>query len=240
MSRTALLLVGVTLFAIAGTLLWRSFATPVLPANEEQLTVRGETTEDETTVYKIDVQYPQFAAATGTASYTSIDTINAEIRRDIDGAVGEIKSYPTNPRDMASPQNELTIRYGVPYIGPDVISIRLSISQYTGGAHPNTLLSGMNFDRASGKRLLQDDALKLIGKTITEISSEATAQLKAKLGDAMFEEGANTNPENFSSFTISQDAVTFIFQPYQVASYAAGPQEVSLPRVHQEDTRKSI
>ena len=46
----------------------------------------------------------------------------------------------------------------------------------------------------------------------------------------MFEEGADTNPENFSSFVISADKVTFIFQQYQVAAYAAGPQEVSFER----------
>ena len=70
----------------------------------------------------------------------------------------------------------------------------------------------------------------MIGMTLEQVSAAATSQLKAKLGDAMFEEGANTNPENFSSFIISNDKVTFIFQPYQVAAYAAGPQEISVER----------
>ncbi len=175
---------------------------------------------DETPAYAIDVQYPQFG----------IVAIDTQIKKILDDTIAEFKTLPPNPPDMNSPQNELTVRFDSAHAGADVVSVKLIISQYTGGAHPNSLFSGLNFNRASGRQLLQDDAFKMIGLTAQQVSVAATAQLKERLGDTMFEEGANSNPENFSSFIVSGAKVTFIFQPYQVAAYAAGPQEVSFER----------
>jgi hypothetical protein len=217
-------LIAVGLIFIAGVGVWYVFthqnSTPqaALPSN---VVIMTEYSSTSTPSYSVDVQYPQFG----------IPAIDTQIKKDVDDAITEIESYPANPRDMASPQNELTIRYESPYIGPDVVSVRLIISEYTGGAHPNTLISGLNFDRATGKQLLQNDAFATIGMTVDQVSASSTAQLKQKLGDAMFPEGANTNPENFSSFQIATNTVTFIFQPYQVAAYAAGAQEVVFARV---------
>ncbi|MEK7133998.1 MAG: DUF3298 domain-containing protein [Patescibacteria group bacterium] len=185
-----------------------------------QVQVTMGTMNEETTTYVIDVQYPKF----------NTPAIDAKIEEIVNGTTAEFKALPANPPDMASPQNELTVRYESPYIGSDIVSFKLVISEYTGGAHPNSLFSGLNFDRATGKRLLQSDAFKMIGMTAQQVSVAATAQLKQKLGETFFSEGANSNPENFSSFLISADKVTFIFQPYQVAAYAAGPQEVSFER----------
>ena len=168
----------------------------------------------------MDAQYPQFGDA----------AIDSKIEKVVTDVIDEIKELPANPPDMASPQNELTIRFESPYIGPDIVSVKLITSEYTGGAHANSLFSGLNFDRASGKQLLQEDAFRMIGLSAQQVSTAATAQLKERLGDLFFAEGASSNPENFSSFLVSDDKVTFIFQPYQVAPFSEGPQEVSFER----------
>lgn len=197
-------------------------STPVANSGSVQMTTAR--IQEDSATYMVDAQYPQFG----------IPAIDAQIKRAVEGAVAEFKALPPNPPDSlagqaATPKNEFTGSFDSVYVGPDVVSVKLILSQYTGGAHPITLVSGVNYDRATG-RLLLDDALKLIGKSVAQVSAEATAQLKTKLGDTMFEDGANTNPENFSSFVISADKVTFIFQQYQVAAYAAGVQEVSFDR----------
>lgn len=185
------------------------------------LKITTKTIDESTETYSIDVQYPQLG----------LSLIDAKVERIVSDIITEFKTLPPNPPEMSSPKNELTIRFESPYTGVDAISVKLIISQYTGGAHPNSLFSGLNFDRATGRQLLQSDAFKMIGRTAEQVSVSASAQLKARLGEAFFVEGANSNPENFSSFLIAADKVTFIFQPYQVASYAAGPQEVSFDRV---------
>ena len=176
---------------------------------------------DEGDSYTIDAQYPQFG----------IPTIDAEIQKAVEDASTEVKGYPANPSDSATPKNSLDVTFDKVYVGPDIVSLELILSEYSGGAHPMTIFTGMNFDRATGKQLQLDDALALTGLSVEQVSAQATAQLSAKLGDGFqFPEGANTNPENFSSFVVSSDKVTFIFQQYQVAAYSAGPQEVSFDR----------
>lgn len=189
---------------------------------QEEIQVTRKNIKEETDTHIVDVVYPQFGIA----------VIDTHIEQLVRSSVGEFKMLPPNPPESAVPKHSMDGLYDSVYIGSDVISFRLVISQYTGGAHPLTIISGLNFDRATGRQLSQQDAFAMIGKTVEEVSAAATAELKSKLGDVMFEEGAGPNPENFSSFVISADKVTFIFQQYQVAAYAAGPQEVSFARVN--------
>ncbi len=184
-------------------------------------TVSSVLVAEEAESYTIQVEYPQFG----------LESIDKQIRDEIETAVEELKSLPPNPPESAVPKVSLDGMFENVYIGPEIISAKLILSQYTGGAHQMTIISGINFDRMNGRRLLLDDVLPMIGKSVQELSQESTVQLRTKFGNDLFPEGADTNPENFSSFVIAADSVTFIFQPYQVAAYAAGPQEISFARV---------
>ena len=219
-----ILILLVVLAALVGALLLIANFTNArapLPFNTPaNLTMQTGQIHEDTDTYAINVQYPQFGVA----------AIDDQIQKAVEDAADEIRSYPPNPPDSAVTQNTLDGSFDKVYMGPDIVSLELELSQYTGGAHPMTILSGMNFDRATGKRLGLDDALKLIGRSVAEVSAEATLQFRSKFTDAFFSEGADTNPENYSSFVISDKKVTFIFQSYQVAAYAAGPQEVSFER----------
>ena len=187
---------------------------------EAGVEVKTERIQESDAAYAIDVSYPQFGIA----------SIDAQIKEVVSNSVTEFKSLPANPAESATPQNSFDGSFESVYIGSDVVSVKLILSQYTGGAHPLTLVSGLNYDRATGRQLLQSDAFAMLGLSVDEISATAPAELRTTLADSMFEEGANTNPENFSSFVISENEITFIFQQYQVAAYAAGVQEVNFPR----------
>ena len=192
--------------------------------------VRTERIQENETAYAIDVSYPQFAVPSEASAQEGLSFINAQIEEAVTSSVAEFRALPPNPPESATPQNSFDGSFDSVYVGPDVVSVKLILSQYTGGAHPLTLVSGLNYDRATGRQFLQSDAFAMLGLSVEEISAAATTELKTELGDSMFEEGANTNPENFSSFVISENEITFIFQQYQVAAYAAGVQEVSFSR----------
>lgn len=223
MRRSRLVIVGIV--GVAAVLVPAAlfmFSTVSLAPNAGRVQVATSTIAEETSEYKVKVEYPQFG----------ISTIDTQIKRDIEGAVMQLKNTAPIPPDSAAGKNSLDGTFDRTYVGPDVISVELILSFYTGGAHGSTLFSGANYDRSTGERLGLSHALALIGKTVQEVSAESSAQLKRKLADNfIFPEGANTNPENFSSFLISEDSVTFIFQQYQVAAYAYGPQEVTFKRV---------
>lgn len=198
----------------------RTAQEPVEIKVSSELEVTTGSIREESETHRMDVEYPQFG----------IPAIDADIKEKVEAAVAEFQALPANPPESVSAQHTLDGSFENVYIGPNIVSFALVLSQYTGGAHPLTIISGLNYERATGRQLLQNDAFAMIGMSVEEVSEATTAKLKTRLGDSMFEEGANTNPENFSSFLVSADSVTFIFQAYQVAAYSAGPQEVSFPR----------
>lgn len=214
------IVLGALLILIGGV--WAVFNLPVtIPGIHAESEIATVTIVENTEAYTIDAQYPQF----------DIPDIDAQIRSDVERALTEFRALPKNPSDSATQKNTFTGRFENAYRGEDIVSVKLILSQYTGGAHNLTLISGVSFDRKTGKRLLLNDALPYIGKSVETISEVATAQFKEKFGEGFFSEGATSNPENFSSFVIEKDTVTFIFQQYQVAAYAFGPQAITFPRV---------
>ena len=183
--------------------------------------LKVETIYADTDSYSVEARYPQFG----------IPLVDAKIKAVVDNAVAAFKSYPANPPESAVPKNEFTGSFNSTYVGADVVSVALSFSEYTGGAHGNTVIIGVNVDRKTGEDITLDEALLLIGKTLPEVSSESLVQLKAVLGEDMtFPEGAEPKADNYSVFLVSKDKVTFIFNNYQVAPYSAGPQSAEFAR----------
>src|SRR3990167_8263978 len=163
-------------------------------ATSMEVTVQEKVVTESTDAYKIDAHYPQFG----------IPVVDEKVQAVIEKALTEFRSYPRNPRDSSVPQNELVSSYNSVYTGTDIVSVALSISEYTGGAHPNTIIIGVNVDRKTGKDVTLDDALLMIEKTLPEVSGESLVQLKAVLGeDMIFPEGAEPKPDNYSTFTVS-------------------------------------
>lgn len=215
-----LFLAALAIAILAGGLYRVLSRAPVPGTSQPQLAT--STIAEETDTYTIDAQYPRFG----------IPAVDAEIKRVEDAAITELKAQPPVPHDLSVAKNSFYGRFDAPYIGPEYVSVELSLSQYTGGAHPSTIFTGLVFDRASGKRLALPDVLALIGKSLPELSASSSEMLARSLGDGFqFPEGAAATADNFSSFVIDAKSVTFILQQYQVAAYAAGPQRVSFPRV---------
>lgn len=191
-------------------------------APEQNNDATSKRIQKETENYSIDITYPEFAYAPANVAIS--DTVGEMIDR--------FEAYPANPRDSAVPQNQLLGSFNSVYVGPEIISVELLISEYTGGAHPNTDIIGINIDKKTGGDVTLDDALRMTGLSLGQVSERASSQLKQALGDAFFPEGAEAKPENYATFLIDDKSVSFIFQDYQVAPHSSGPQRVSIPRVH--------
>lgn len=185
------------------------------------LSVSTKTIDEETERYLLHVKYPHFGSA-------AIDrAIDARIMQDVDVFKSEARAIdfvPTGMYEMSSTFDTVTT-------SADVASARLVLSQYTGGAHPNATVIGLNFDPKSGSAYTLADALRMTGMSLQALATEAKRQLKAAYGEAIqFPEGADPTAENYSAFVIGEKEVTFYFQPYQVAAYAAGILDVSVSK----------
>jgi len=219
---TLALLVGMTYVILTYAPKFPQLSTSNITETEKDGTeMQVEVINGETATYRIEVHYPQFG----------ISSVDSKIKAVVDNAVAAFKEYPANPPESSVPQNELTGSFDSVYVGPDFVSVKLSLSEYTGGAHPNTVIIGVNVDRKTGKELTLDDALTLIGKSLEEVAEQSLKELKATLGDDIISpEGAAPEPKNYNVFLVSKEKVTFVFNSYQVAPYSAGQQQVSFKR----------
>lgn len=127
----------------------------------------------------------------------------------------------------------LDIDYELFSFSPSVASIQFRAYEYTGGAHGMTTFQTFTFDLDAGRLLTLADLFAPGVDPLATIAPLVQASLAAQLGDmadaAWIEEGASPDPANYQDWLLTPEALTFIFEPYQVAAYAAGPQTVSLP-----------
>lgn len=221
-----LYLVALIVLSGAAFFIWQNAPrlddAPLATTTPEGTQMRVEQFYDESESYTIEAKYPQFGVA----------SVDAAIKGHVDGAIAAFKQYPADVPSVDSvPKNELAVSFDDVYTGDDYVSVALVISEYTGGAHPNSVIVGVNVDLERGREATQGEALVLIGKSLAEVAREADATLSARLGEAYFAEGTKASAGNYATFLVGKDTVTFVFNNYQVAPYAAGPQEVSFDRV---------
>jgi uncharacterized protein YecT (DUF1311 family) len=137
-------------------------------------------------------------------------------------------------RSDREPRYSAQLDYDVVRNDDSAVSILFSYWIYTGGAHPNSVTTAFNFLMPDGVRVFLPD---LIGDDgIQRVSDIAIADLRPRLtgpngmSDAAWvARGAGPTADNFESFEWLPDQLVLHFDPYAVAAYAAGPQEVHIP-----------
>ncbi|HEY4524964.1 MAG TPA: RsiV family protein [Candidatus Paceibacterota bacterium] len=190
----------------------------------QAVSVRDAQLIEEDEEYIINVTYPQFGVPVVDLAIEGAVQASAKSVRD--------EAIKANPVAEGFRKYELFGTTQGTYVGPDVISARLVLAQDFGGAHPLPIILSFNFFRENGEEVTLGDALSLIGLSLEEMAAGAKRQLNERYSEMLIApEGADALAENYSTFTISASAVTFIFQPYQLTAYAAGAPEVTFERV---------
>jgi hypothetical protein len=127
-----------------------------------------------------------------------------------------------------------------PAVGAHTVSYIFSSILDTFGAHPNTFFHTFTFDTTTGASLsLSDifvpgaDYASLLSSTSRKLLPQAIAKKtgvsKSDIDTAMLTAGTTAVPENFRNWYIEGKNLVIIFEPYQVAAYAAGSQTISIP-----------
>lgn len=112
--------------------------------------------------------------------------------------------------------------------------------QYTGGAHPNTINTLINIVAGTGRVLTKKDVFTakaekaILPLVIDELVKEAKVRFETDTItclDGLHEVGVFDFSEPFlpENFLLGKDKVTFYYNRYEIAGYAAGPFEVTLP-----------
>lgn len=100
---------------------------------------------------------------------------------------------------------------------------------YTGGAHGNLILSSQNHMLPGAEVFTLADLFPRKDKALKLISELSRKKLLARgLPEDMVNMGTVPEEENFCTFVLEKDGITFYFSPYQVGPWAEGVVTVSL------------
>ncbi len=107
---------------------------------------------------------------------------------------------------------------------------------YTGGAHPNGFTSYYVFDSQTGKTFFLENLVKDKAKMIDLLEKEVRKVAEIKEGVSLESEGFFLDETTKRiplplNFALSEDkkGISFIYNPYEIASYAAGPIAFTVP-----------
>ena len=116
---------------------------------------------------------------------------------------------------------------------------------FLGGAHPLSIVQFANYDLQSGKRISIDDIILPQARPelvkLAEDVFRATRELdsESSLADMGFDfkDGQFDLPENMA---LTQDALIFYFNPYEIAAYVYGPSEIKVYFSQMGDLKKTV
>ncbi|WP_316765657.1 DUF3298 and DUF4163 domain-containing protein [Pedobacter frigiditerrae] len=113
------------------------------------------------------------------------------------------------------------------------IALEYIHSDYSGGAHPNTNFSFINFNPKTNQPLTLDSLIDKGNKAKLTSVAEGIFRKDEKLssteplaGKYFFSDGKFTLPDNFY---VSNKGLVFFYNPYEIKAYAFGTTEITIP-----------
>jgi hypothetical protein len=144
--------------------------------------------------------------------------------------------YERVQQDLQNYRSHWFLKRAVEVIRADdrVVSLCFSEQIYTGGAHANTTRRYRSFHPATGRPIELEEIVAPAGRRAFEVLATALfRQIRGippgvSLAEAgfWFEHGRFRLNDNFA---LTGDGVLFYFNPYEIASYAAGPTSLLIP-----------
>lgn len=203
------------------------------PVSDTVSMTTGEIKKKKQGVYEVMVSFPQIDkgdAALATA-------FNAAVRNPLEKEVNTLVADALQAeKDAAIGSGSWTLDMDAlaTYQSPRLLNSFVSGSIYTGGAHPNTIYQNVILDRVTKKSLRVSDLFVDAKKGLTFLSTASRKQLtKSEAMEMSDTDWLNTGTEakdaNFAQTRLTEQGLVITFPPYQVAAYAAGPQEVQIP-----------
>ncbi|QHV94046.1 DUF3298 and DUF4163 domain-containing protein [Spirosoma endbachense] len=160
---------------------------------------------------------------------------NPEARVDLNKAATLFATdYESMMKDMDKLGGcwELKTTADTVYTSSNAITVKIETYAYTGGAHPNSNLAFYTFDRETGKTLALTDlvedttALLSVVEKAFRKQQDLLPQYNLEERGYFLRDGRFFLPANIG---VGRDGLIFYYNPYEIAAYAVGPIEVTVP-----------
>jgi hypothetical protein len=218
------------------------------PASQtETINFQDKQITDNTKPFVIKITYPYVTGLDG-FNEKVMDAVNKELSNfktnslENDAAVKQVDpvSYAKFPREYT-----LDISYTKGQINENIASVILNVYNFEGGAHGASYFVPINYNVKDKKEIALADLFESQPDYLQKISDYCTKNLTEQMTKSgaidmsnteWLKEGAGPKAENFQFFLINpspnsgQATITFYFPQYQVAAYAAGDFQVTMPR----------
>lgn len=199
--------------------------------SSEQVRFETRNTSASTSAYTIDFDYPVLVGASSEA----VDRVEAEIEAFVATTTKLfLESAETNleyQSELGGNPYVLQAKYSVVKYSEKVSNVIFHGYLYTGGAHGMPIIRTFIFDVSSGQRLTLADLFQSGTDYLGAMSDFSAAEIARRdVSDPdWIKSGTEPKPENYQEYYLTREGLMVIFPPYQVAAYAAGPQEVLIP-----------
>jgi len=215
----------------------RPIPTPALPTPtstsiplSQQVTLVSQLLDEtnQTPPFTIKSQIPQLAGSDD----PRLASFNRRLNELVTSEVNTWReSFLQNTGPSVSSGSFLETTYMlVSQIG-ELWSLKFDFHFYSAGAaHPGSYSITLNYDLGQGRELALGDLFLPNSEYLEAISRYSISELsKEPFFDAAFTTGTDPTPDNYRSWNITPDGLLITFDEYQVAPYAAGPQQVVVP-----------
>jgi uncharacterized protein YecT (DUF1311 family) len=186
------------------------------------------------TAVTVDVAWPALSAASpGAAAFNAFFEKRARDLLDQVGSLTPAEAEADAPEPGMEPSSTLQ-RVSVPWASARAVSVRIYVSEYTGGAHPNGGYATVTWDLARGRPLTADELFAGEGwqKAVAALVAAELARLPEEI---FFEEARGAFAGKVldlvgdpGAWTFMGDEAVLILPRYLLAPYAAGDLSVRL------------
>lgn len=201
-------------------------------------------------ISKINIEYPFIVGVSQSvndqiqtllqnriADFRKIAQENEQARIDTNKTLPQNEQRPARPAPDAF-WYELDITYATGTINPQTVSVVFFADEYSGGAHGNKSFIPFNYDITNNKQITLSDVFaekpdylqKISDFTYTDIVKQMNERGAGSPIDTQWiKTGTAPQVDNFATFTIGDNSITVYISPYQVAPYALGDFQVTMP-----------
>lgn len=192
-------------------------------------------------VLKYNIQYPSFTTTCSQEAAQAINLHYADLANSMERHVQNVL-YPLaaesaryiTKNDPPFHSYEFDMSYKITYNSDCITSLYLEQYSFMGGAHGATVRTSDTWDFSTGRQMQLGDFYSGVTDYEEGIRQWITYQISQILVNApstFFEDYVQRVHDSFKpeSYYLSQDGLVFYFQQYDIAPYATGLPEFTLP-----------